>query len=177
QVPNDPDPSRILELLLGVVGRVVAERPLLLVVEDVQWADRATLDLIALLVAAPTARRLMLVFSVRSDELPRAHPFRRISARWEQQRSVERLELELLSAAEVAAQIAAIMGDRPDGELIDLVFERSEGIPLFVEELLSAVREGGVAPDSLPPSLRDVLLARAERLSTAAQHVLRVASG
>ena len=177
QVPNDPDPSRILELLLGVVGRVVAERPLLLVIEDVQWADRATLDLIALLVAAPTARRLMLVFSVRSDELPRAHPFRRISARWEQQRSVERLELERLSAAEVAAQIAAIMGDRPDGELIDLVFERSEGIPLFVEELLSAVREGGVGPDYLPPSLRDVLLARAERLSTAAQHVLRVASG
>jgi DNA-binding CsgD family transcriptional regulator len=177
QAPSDPDPSRILELLLGVIGRLVAERPLALVVEDVQWADRATLDLIALLVAGATARRLVLVFSVRSDELPRAHPFRRISARWEQQRTVERLELERLSAGEVAAQIAAIMGERPDGDLIDLVFERSEGIPLFVEELLGAVREGGVGPDYLPPSLRDVLLARAERLSTAAQHVLRVASG
>lgn len=174
--PTDPDPSRILELLLGVIGRV-AERPLLLVIEDVQWADRATLDMIALLVAAPTARRLLLVFSVRSDELPRAHPFRRISARWEQQRAVERLELERLSAAEVAAQILAIMGERPDGDLIDLVFERSEGIPLFVEELLGAVREGGLGPDYLPPSLRDVLLARAERLSPDAQHVLRVASG
>jgi DNA-binding CsgD family transcriptional regulator/tetratricopeptide (TPR) repeat protein len=177
QGPTDPDPSRILELLLGVIGRLVAERPLLLVVEDVQWADRATLDLIALLVAAPTARRLLLVFSVRSDELPRAHPFRRISARWEQQRTVERIELERLSAGEVAAQISAIMGERPDGDLIDLVFERSEGIPLFVEELLGAVREGGLGPDYLPPSLRDVLLARAERLSTDAQHVLRVASG
>ncbi|MGN6867716.1 MAG: helix-turn-helix transcriptional regulator [Solirubrobacteraceae bacterium] len=177
QGPTDPDPSRILELLLGVIGRLVAERPLVLVVEDVQWADRATLDLIALLVAAPTSRRLVLVFSVRSDELPRAHPFRRISARWEQQRSVERLELERLSAGEVAAQISAIMGERPDGDLIDLVFERSEGIPLFVEELLGAVREGGIGPDYLPPSLRDVLLARAERLSTDAQHVLRVASG
>jgi DNA-binding NarL/FixJ family response regulator/tetratricopeptide (TPR) repeat protein len=175
--PNDPDPSRILELLLGVIGRLVAERPLLLVIEDVQWADRATLDLIALLVAAPTARALLLVFSVRSDELPRAHPFRRISARWEQQRAVERIELERLSASEVAAQISAIMGERPDGDLIDLVFERSEGIPLFVEELLGAVREGGLGPDYLPPSLRDVLLARAERLSPNAQHVLRVASG
>ncbi len=130
QAPTDPDPSRILELLLGVIGRVVAERPLLLVVEDVQWADRATLDFIALLVAAPAAR-----------------------------------------------QTPAIMAERPDGDLIDLVFERSEGIPLFVEELLGAVREGGLGPDYLPPSLRDVLLARAERLSDAAQHVLRVASG
>jgi DNA-binding NarL/FixJ family response regulator/tetratricopeptide (TPR) repeat protein len=177
QAPTDPDSSRILELLLGVIGRLVAERPLVLVVADVQWADRATLDLIALLVAAPTARPLLLVSSVRSDELPRAHPFRRISARWEQQRSVERIELERLSAGEVAAQIAAIITERPDGDLIDLVFERSEGIPLFVEELLGAVREGGLDPDYLPPSLRDVLLARAERLSDAAQHVLRVTSG
>ncbi len=175
--PADSDPSRILELLLGVVGRLAAQGPLLLLVEDVQWADRATLDLIALLVAAPTARPLLLVFSVRSDELPRAHPFRRISARWEQQRSVERIELERLSAAEVAAQISAIMGERPDGDLTDLLFERSEGIPLFVEELLGAVREGGLGPDYLPPSLRDVLLARAERLSASAQHVLRAASG
>ncbi len=172
----DRDPSRILELLLGVIGRLAAARPLVLAFEDVQWADPATLDLIALLVAGPTARRLMLVFTVRSDELHRTHPFRRISARWEQQRTVERLELERLSASDVAAQIAAILGERPDGALIDLVSERSEGIPLFVEELLGAMREGGLGQDYLPPSLRDVLLARAERLSSDAEHVLRVAS-
>ena len=172
----DRDPSRILELLLGVIGRLAAARPLVLAFEDVQWADPATLDLIALLVAGPTARRLMLVFTVRSDELHRTHPFRRISARWEQQRAVERLELERLSASDVATQIAAILGERPDGALIDLVSERSEGIPLFVEELLGAMREGGLGQDYLPPSLRDVLLARAERLSSDAEHVLRVAS-
>ena len=172
----DRDPSRILELLLGVIGRLAAARPLVLAFEDVQWADPATLDLIALLVAGPTARRLMLVFTVRSDELHRTHPFRRISARWEQQRTVERLELERLSASDVATQVAAILGERPDGAVIDVVSERSEGIPLFVEELLGAMREGGLGQDYLPPSLRDVLLARAERLSSDAEHVLRVAS-
>jgi DNA-binding CsgD family transcriptional regulator/tetratricopeptide (TPR) repeat protein len=178
EVPGraDRDPSRILELLLGVIGRLAAARPLLLVFEDVQWADPATLDLIALLVAGPTARRLMLVFTVRSDELHRTHPFRRISARWEQQRTVERLELERLSVSEVASQIAAILGERPNGALIELVSERSEGIPLFVEELLGAMRDGGLDQDYLPPSLRDVLLARAEQLPSDAQHVLRVAS-
>ena len=121
-------------------------------------------------------RRLLLLLTVRSDELHRAHPFRRTAARWEQQRLVERLELERLGPQDVAAQIEAIVGERPDGELIEFIAERSEGIPLFVEELLRAVRDGRVDHDYLPPSLRDLLLARAELLSTSAQHLLRVVS-
>jgi DNA-binding CsgD family transcriptional regulator len=170
------DPSRVLELILGVINRLAGERSLMLVFEDVQWADRATLDLIALLVSGAGARRLLLVFTVRSDELHRAHPFRRMAARWEQQRAAERLELDRLTERDVAAQIEAILGERPDRELADFVYERSEGIPLFVEELLGAVRAGGIEHDYLPPSLRDVLLARAEGLSDNGQHVLRVAS-
>jgi DNA-binding CsgD family transcriptional regulator len=142
----------------------------------VQWADRSTLDLLALLIARASGRRLLVVLTVRSDELHRAHPFRRMAAHWEQQRLVERLELERLGPQDVAAQIEAIVGERPDGELIEFVAERSEGIPLFVEELLGAVRDGRMDHDYLPPSLRDVLLARAELLSPSAQHVLRVVS-
>jgi DNA-binding CsgD family transcriptional regulator/tetratricopeptide (TPR) repeat protein len=173
--PGERDPSRVLELLLGVVNRLAEDRPLMMVFEDVQWADRATLDLIALLVSGGP-RGLLAVFTVRSDELHRSHPFRRMAARWEQQRVAERLELERLDAPAVTAQIEAILGERPDGELVDFVFERAEGIPLFVEELLGAVRTGGVQDDYLPPSLRDVVLARAETLSDNAQHILRVAS-
>ena len=172
---SERDPSRMLELILAVMGRLAAAMSLVLVFEDVQWADPATMDLIGLLVARAGESRL-LVFTVRSDELPRGHPFRRMAARWEQQRLVERLELERFAAVEVAAQVEAILGERPDPELLEVVFERSEGIPLLVEELLGAVREGGIDRDYLPPSLRDVLLARAERLSEDARHVLRVAS-
>jgi DNA-binding CsgD family transcriptional regulator/tetratricopeptide (TPR) repeat protein len=175
-VAGERDPSRLLELILAVVGRLAAGRPLMLAFEDVQWADQATLDLLALLVAGSVNRPLLLVLTVRSDELHRAHPFRRMAARWEQQRSVERLELERLGAVDVAAQMEAIQGERPDRQLVDLVFERSEGIPLFVEELLGAVRDGGIDHDYLPPSLRDVVLARADLLSASAQHVLRVVS-
>ncbi|HEY6525463.1 MAG TPA: AAA family ATPase [Solirubrobacteraceae bacterium] len=173
--PGERDPSRVLELILGVINRLADERPLMIVFEDVQWADRATLDLVGLLVSG-RAQRLLVVFTVRSDELHRSHPFRRMAARWEQQRLAERLELERLDAPAVAAQIEAILGERPDGELVEFVFERSEGIPLFVEELLGAVRAGGIQRDYLPPSLRDVLLARAENLSPNAHHLLRVAS-
>ncbi|MGZ4196875.1 MAG: helix-turn-helix transcriptional regulator [Solirubrobacteraceae bacterium] len=172
---SDEGASRVPELILGLLSRLAAEQPLMLVFEDVQWADRSTLDLIALLVRGLTSRAL-LIFTVRFDELHRAHPFRRMAGRWEQQRSVERLELERLGAEEVSAQIQAILDQRPDGELVELVFERSEGIPLFVEELLGAVRDGRIKQDYLPPSLRDVLLARVDLLSEDAQHVLRVAS-
>ena len=173
---DDRDPARLLELMLGVVARLAARAPLMLAFEDVQWADRATLDLLALLVARATGRRLLLVLTVRSDELHRAHPFRRIAARWDQQRTVQRVELQRLEPHGVAAQIEAILGHRPDGELVEFIAERSEGIPLFVEELLDVTRDGRFDPDYLPPSLRDVLLARAELLSPSAQHALRVVS-
>lgn len=175
-VPAERDPATLLELMVGMIGRLAADAPLILVFEDLQWADGPTLDLLALLVARSGARPLLLVLTARSDELHRAHPFRRMAARWEQQRLGERLELERLVPGEVAAQIEAILGKRPDGELVRFIAERSEGIPLFVEELLGAVRDGRVEQDFLPPSLRDVVLARTELLSDNGQHILRVVS-
>ena len=68
---GESEPSRLLELMLGVIGRLSARAPLMLVFEDVQWGDRATLDLLALLVARTSGSRLLLVLTVRSDEL---HP-------------------------------------------------------------------------------------------------------
>ena len=124
---GDGDPSRLLELILGVISRLASSRPLMLMFEDVQWADTSSLDVIAMLVARAT-ERVLLVFTVRSDELPRAHPFRRIAARWDQQRLVERVELERLGPTDVAAQIEAILGARPSPELVEFVVERSEGI-------------------------------------------------
>jgi DNA-binding CsgD family transcriptional regulator len=168
--------SRLHELILGLISRLAAAQPLVLVFEDVQWADRSTLELIALLVRGLVNRRVLLICTVRFDELHRAHPFRRIAGRWEQQRAVERVDLSRLTVEEVRAQIEAIVDERPDGRLVDLVFERSEGIPLFVEELIGAVRDGGAERDYLPPSLRDILLARVDLLSGDARNVLRVAS-
>ena len=173
---SERDPATLLELMVGMVGRLAMDAPLMLVFEDLQWADGPTLDLLALLVARSSTGPLLLILTARSDELHRAHPFRRMAARWEQQRVAERLELERLVPAEVAAQVEAILGERPGGELVRFIAERSEGIPLFVEELLGAVRDGRVEQDFLPPSLRDVVLARIELLSDNGQHILRVVS-
>ncbi len=164
--------SQLVELVLGLVERLAAERPLMLVLEDLHWADRATLELMAFLVRALRGVGVLLVGTYRSDELHRQHPLRPLLSGWGRVRTVERIELARFARAEVAAQLEAILGSSPSLRLLELVLERSEGNAFLVEEIAGAV-QAGADPGYLPPSLRDVLLVRAEQLSEPAQQVLR----
>ena len=93
--------ARVMELLLGVISRTAAARPLVIAFEDLQWADRSTLDLIALLVRGLSGLPVLVACTVRSDELHRAHTFRRMAGRWQQNRVAERIELSRLTPAQV----------------------------------------------------------------------------
>src|SRR4051794_495515 len=167
--------ARLLELVVGVIERIAADRPLMFVIEDLHWADRSTLDLVALLVRALRTDRVLVVVSFRSDELHRSHPLRPLVTEWERVRAVQRIELARLERPEVARQLEAILGVAPTARLVDQVHERSEGNAFLVEEILEAV-QGGADPDQLPLSLRDVLLARVERLDRSTQRLLRIAA-
>jgi DNA-binding CsgD family transcriptional regulator len=167
--------AQLLELVLGAVGRIGRDGPLVLVIEDLHWADRSTLELAALLVRGLHDTKVLLVLTYRSDELHRAHPLRRLLGSWDRSRSVRRLQLERLARDDVAAQLEGILGEPPGASLVELVFERSDGNPFLVEEVAGAVLHGA-DPDELAPSLHDVLLARAESLSEDARYVLRIVS-
>ena len=171
---GDPGPwseqGRLFELLLGLLERLGAERPALLVVEDLHWADRSTRDLLAFLVRNLRHGRLLLVMTYRSDELHRRHPLRPFLAELDRGRRVERLELARFGPAEVAAQLAGIRGAPPPAELVERIHARSGGNAFFVEELAATAAADG----ELSPSLRDTLLARIELLGEPTQQVLRV---
>ena len=167
--------AQLFELVLGVLTRLGQQQPLVLVVEDLHWADRSTLDLVAFLVRALQGTRVLLLLTYRSDEVDRRSPLRPLLSGWERQRGVERVQLQRFARDEVAAQVAAILGASPEPALVDVVHDRSEGNAFFVEELVRTVRDGAAAHD-LPPSLRDVLLSRAEQLSRPAQRLLRTAA-
>jgi DNA-binding CsgD family transcriptional regulator len=173
--PGTGETARLLELVLGVIQRIAADRPLMLVIEDLHSADRSTLDLVTLLVHALRGVRVLLVVTFRSDEIHRGHPLRPLVTGWERVRSVQRVELERFTAEQVAGQLEAILGSPAPRRLVELVYDRSEGNAFLVEEILGAV-QGGADPDQLPLSLRDVLLARAERLTAPTQRLLRVAA-
>jgi DNA-binding CsgD family transcriptional regulator/tetratricopeptide (TPR) repeat protein len=173
--PTPWSTGQLFELVLGVLGRLGHDRPLVLVVEDLHWADRTTLDLVAFLVRALQGTRVLMVLTYRSDEVDRRSPLRPLLSGWERLRGVERVQLERFSRREVATQVGAIVGSTPDAAMVDLIFDRSEGNAFFVEELVRTVRDGAQEND-LPPSLRDVLLSRAEQLSVPAQRLLRTAA-
>jgi len=173
--PQEGSPTQLLEHVLGLITRLVASRPLLLVVEDLHWADRSTLDLLVFLVQTLRELGVLLVLTYRSDELHRRHPLRPVVTAWERVRNVERVELGRFGRAEVGQQLRAIRDASPTAEFVGVVFERSQGNAFLVEEIIAAV-DGGADPGELPPSLRDVLLARTETVSEAAQRILRSAA-
>ncbi|WP_030436674.1 ATP-binding protein [Actinoplanes subtropicus] len=175
-VPTGDAPvAQLLEHVLGLIRRLVAERPLLLIIEDLHWADQSTRDMVVFLVRRLRDLPVLLLLSYRSDELHRRHPLRPLVACWERSRSACVLQLRRFGRAEVDAQLRAIRDQPSDARLTDLVFDRSQGNAYLVEEILAAV-EGGADPGDLPPSLRDVLLARSESVSEPAQQVLRAAA-
>ena len=167
--------SQLLELVLGLLGRLSARRPLLLVMEDLHWSDQSTRELVSFLIRSLRGVRVVLLATYRSDELNRRHPLRPLIASWERLRTVQHVELRRFEAAEVATQLGAILGTEPAGGLVDLVFDRSGGNAYLVEELAGVMRGGG-DPADLPPSLADVLLSRADALSAGAQRLLRTAA-
>jgi DNA-binding CsgD family transcriptional regulator/tetratricopeptide (TPR) repeat protein len=171
----DRGTAQLFELILGVLGRLGRQRPLVLIFEDLHWADRSTLELVAFLVRQLQDAAVLLVLTYRSDEVDRRSALRPLLSGWERLRGVERLELGRFDQAEVTAQVTAILGRAPDPGLVDVVFDRSEGNAFFVEEVLRALNEGATAED-IAFSLRELLLARAERLSDSAQRVLRIAA-
>jgi DNA-binding CsgD family transcriptional regulator len=167
---------RLFELVRTLLERLAADRPLVLVVEDAHWADRSTRDLLTFLIRnLYGGGPLMIVVTYRTDELHRSHPLRPLLTELDRVEGVWRLELSRLGRTEVAELVSCIHdGESPLPGLVDDVFARSEGNPLFVEALLGDGGMGG--GDELPESLRDLLLAGVQRLPDETQDILRVAS-
>ena len=173
---NRPDwaQTRIFEGLLALLERLGERAPVLLVVEDLHWADRSTRELIAFLVRNLRAERILLVLTYRTDELHRRHPLRPWIAEIARMPRVSRIELEPFTAPEIEAQLEAILDRPPEPNTAATVVRRSGGNPFFAEELIAAGITGD--RDRLPASLRDVLLVRINALSDAAQLVVRCAA-
>jgi DNA-binding CsgD family transcriptional regulator len=162
---------RLFEALLALLERLGRDEPVLLLLEDIHWADSSTRAFLAFLARAMSTERVLAVATYRSDELHRRHPLRPLLAELERDARARRLELARFSREELAAQLEDILDEPPDAELVERLHARSEGNPLFAEELLAA---GGDGRGALPPTLRDALMVRTERLPDAAQEVLRL---
>lgn len=165
--------GHLFEVIAALVERLAAERPLVLVVEDLHWADRSTRDLIRFLVRSVRAGRALLVGTYRSDELHRGHPLRAFLAELDRVRSVERLDLDRLDRDNTAEILSHLLDHEPSASLVEDIHTRAQGNPFFIEELASCA---GRACGCLPDNVRDLLLARVDQLPEPAQRVLRIAA-
>ncbi len=164
--------QRLDEVVTTLLERLSARRPLVVIIEDLHWADAATLDVLRFAARVLTAGKILIVLTYRSDDVGRGHPLRAFLAELERNRRTSRIPLSRLSSREVKAQASSLLGATPTVDQVRELFQRSEGIPFFVEELVGVdlVTDGA----SVPETLRDLLLGRYESLDGAAQQVVRV---
>jgi DNA-binding NarL/FixJ family response regulator len=160
--------------VLSLLTRLSELAPLLVVIEDIHWADRATRDLITFLVRSLRTEHVGVIASYRSDELHRRHPLRPLLAGLVRVTDIERIELKPFSRAELAEHLEALVGERVDAAVVDRILARSEGNAFFAEELVAA---GAIKSNVvLPEALADVLRERIDALSEPARDLLKVAS-
>ncbi len=171
---GSPDEARgrLFEVVTVLLERAATERTVVLVLEDLHWADGSTRDLLRFVVRALRSARVLVIGTYRSDEIHRSHPLRPFLAELDRVRMVRRIDLPRLTRGEVGEQLLGLLGRQPGANLVARVYQRSDGVPFFVEELAGVEMEqsGGALPDSL----RDLLLVRVERVSERTQHVLRL---
>jgi len=166
-------PGRVFDAVRTVFGRAAATRPLVVVFEDLHWADPSSLDLIGYLIRN-AGWSGAIVATYRSDELHRRHPLLPWIAEIVRLPLVERIELERLSAGASAAQVEAILGEAPDPELVDEIVRRGGGNAFMTEELLaSRERDGAIPRDA---GIKQLLLARVASLPDATRTTVEAMS-
>ncbi|HVV10179.1 helix-turn-helix transcriptional regulator [Amycolatopsis sp.] len=163
---------QLFDAVLGVLTEIAEHRPVLLVLEDLHWADGSTRNLLSFLVSRMRAQRLFVVASYREEDVYRRHPLRGMLVELVRLPTVTQVELHPLKQADARAFVEALAEGPLSADVLADVVERSEGNPFFAEELLASCAE----TENMPAGLAEVLLARLERLSADARRVLRVIS-
>ncbi|MDQ1519909.1 MAG: hypothetical protein QOI55_982 [Actinomycetota bacterium] len=163
--------GRLFEAVLTLLVRMSAEQPIVLVVEDLHWADHGTLDVLNFVVRNVTDVPVVIVGTERAEVTPGAR-VRAWTAELVRVPIVERVDLHRFGRTEIAALLTDILGSAPDAALAEEIYQRSEGNAFFAEELLAAAQ--GPTPRRLPETLRDTLLARVGALEPDTARVLHV---
>src|SRR4029079_11300659 len=161
---------RIFAAVRTLLERLAAQRPLVVAVEDIHWADEGTLDLVEHL--AGWSRGPLLILCLARDELLERRPD------WGGgRRNATTIALDPLAADEVSALVRALLAGEGDSDLAEEVATRSGGNPLFAEEMGHRLREEASGDaDELPESVHAVLAARLDALPSEERRLVQVAA-
>ena len=156
--------------LASIITDLLAAQPTLLRIEDVHWADELSLDVIERVAATLADTSSMVMATYRSDELYPRSPLRRVRARLLEQRLAEEIRLPRLDAEQTADLIRSISESELSGDIARGIYDRSDGIPLYIEELFA--HSGTTVPDTIA----DAVAVRVAGLRPATIPVLEAAA-
>jgi DNA-binding SARP family transcriptional activator len=176
---------RLFEAVVGLLTEISAYAPVLLVIDDLQWADRATLMLLRHLARAPEPARMLILGAYRDTE-HEPGGFADAVAELRRERLVVELDVGGLSESETAQLARLRAGGNPSQAFVRALFRRTEGNPFFIEEIVRHLSEAGLMLDragasaldqvTLPEGVKDVIARRLSRLDARAIEWLRVAA-
>jgi DNA-binding SARP family transcriptional activator len=180
---------RLFEGVRTTLEQAAGERPLVLLLDDLHWADRSTVQLLAYLTRAHTGTPLTIVGTFRPHDLATAHPLPGALAELERERALTIIELRGLDGTATASIIAGVIGTDPEQSLVDSVLQQTGGNPFFVEQLARHLSETGALldhdgkaslrgalADEAPPGVRALVRSRVERLGVPASRALALAA-
>jgi predicted ATPase len=190
--PLSPDfeRDRLFEAVSQFVTNISKMAPLLVVLDDLQWADSSSLLLLHYLARGVYRENLLLLGAYRDTDVEEKHPLSPVLTELNRARLLQSVQLKRMSHAEVTEMIKQILGqsDVPE-EFCKIVYEKTDGNPFFVEEVIASLKEEGaivreddkfkiseVSAIEFPKTVKDVLKARLGRLDEECQQVLTMAS-
>jgi DNA-binding CsgD family transcriptional regulator/tetratricopeptide (TPR) repeat protein len=176
---SDPDDrlgrGELFESILAALTRLGRSAPVLLVIEDVHWADQSTRDLLGFLLARLHDDAVGLALTYRSDDLHRRHPLRPLLAQWARIPSVSRIGVQRLPPVDLRSVVEAVSTQPLDEYDIATIVARADGNAFFAEELVAAAEQCADS-EHLPDDLADLLLVRLDRLGNDSRSVVRAAA-
>jgi class 3 adenylate cyclase/tetratricopeptide (TPR) repeat protein len=167
----------LFDAVAALLRAVADERPLILMLDDLQWADASTLQMLRHVVRVTEGAPLLLLATYRQTEVDRTHPLSALLSELRRARALDQLTLGGLDEDDVAELISSQSGRDAPSTFARSIVERTQGNPFFVEELLRDASElsDPAAAFAVPQSVQDVLVRRLGRLDEACRRLVTVA--
>lgn len=173
-VSTDDERLRSFETLAAALETQAKSKPLLIAIEDLHWAGKATLDLLRYLMLRLAHAPVLVVATYREFEVTRGHPLRALRRQLAKVQRCSSVALSALSREDVHELASLRAGRRLTDDYIGRVYDRSDGNPLFVVELVRELHETG--GDRIPSSIAEIVRERTARLSPGTRAMLQTAA-
>lgn len=192
EISNSPernDQNTLIEAIRVALGTIAAQNPTLLFLDDLQWADIATLEMLPKLTEWLTDLPLLILGAYRNDEIPRGHPIRHLKNDLRRGNNLHEIAVGSLTELETQQLAEHLLQSDITPALSQALYSKTQGVPFFVEELIATLKESnhlkieGYFTDllsdeniPLPETVRDAILIRFDKLSPQTKEFLEIAS-